>query len=116
MRMLGFEAEASRSCGWQLRNLGRRNYQEPVELQPALLRGCLLNCEQICEGNLIGACMPWYSPLPRWEEPRVAQLAVPRYFLVVIKTPYSHGSCAGARAPQRNDCSGACFHFPGDLL
>jgi hypothetical protein len=61
MRMPGFEAEASLSNGSQRRTVGPRNYQEPAEssVQPALLRGCLLNCEQICEGDFIGACLPW---------------------------------------------------------
>ena len=61
MRMPGFEAEASLSKGFQWRSADSRNYATLAKsmVQPALLRGCLLNCEQVCEGDLIGACMPW---------------------------------------------------------
>ena len=61
MRMPGFEAEASLPTGFQWRTAGLKDYVQSAKsiVQPALRGGCILNCEQICEGDLIGACMPW---------------------------------------------------------
>ena len=61
MRMPGFEAEASllsesTTKTWSLK---QRHYLEGSSVQPQLSRNCLLNCDQICEGDFIGACMPW---------------------------------------------------------
>jgi hypothetical protein len=61
MSMPGFQAEASlsRSPGWITTRLN--NQSEPVEsrVQPATLKSCISNCEEVCEGDVIGACMPW---------------------------------------------------------
>ena len=61
MTMPGFEAEASLSKGSRWRTADSGNYPAVGSsiVQPAQLRGCFLNCEQICEGDLVGACMPW---------------------------------------------------------
>ena len=60
MTMPGFQAEASLYTGGQWRAASRYNYADPGAslVQPAIPR-CLLNCDQICEGDIIGACMPW---------------------------------------------------------
>jgi hypothetical protein len=28
-------------------------------VQPALLSSCFSTCDQICAGDIVGACMPW---------------------------------------------------------
>jgi hypothetical protein len=61
MRMPGFEAEASLSTGSQWRIAGLKNYVESVEsmVKPELNLRCFQMCEQVCEGDFIGACLPW---------------------------------------------------------
>jgi hypothetical protein len=61
MRIPGFEAEACLSSTGTLkaRSLQKRYYLTGSSVQPQLFSKCLLNCEQICEGDFIGACMPW---------------------------------------------------------
>ena len=61
MRIPGFEAEASllsKSIS-KTRSLRQRYNLAGSSVQPQLFRNCFLNCEQICEGDFIGACMPW---------------------------------------------------------
>jgi hypothetical protein len=60
MRMPGFEAEASLSTGFWWK-MGWSKYNvDSVEsvVQPARGFPCR-ECDQICAGDLIGACMPW---------------------------------------------------------
>jgi len=62
MRTPGFEAEASLFVRSRWATIALGNYLEPLEsrVQPATrISGCLQNCDQICEGDFIGACMPW---------------------------------------------------------
>ena len=61
MSMPGFEAEASlfsksTSISWSQR---QRYYFAGSSVQLQLLSNCLLDCEEFCEGDIIGACMPW---------------------------------------------------------
>jgi hypothetical protein len=60
MRMPGFEAEASLllESTSKTRSLRQRYYLAGSSVQPQSLSNCLLNCEQICEGDIIGACVP----------------------------------------------------------
>ena len=61
MRMPGFEAEASllSTSTSKTRSLRQRYDFVGSSVQPQSFSNCLLNCEQICEGDFIGACMPW---------------------------------------------------------
>jgi len=60
MRMPGFGAEGSLFVGSRWAT-GPGKYLERLgsTVQPARISGCLQNCEQICEGDIVGACMPW---------------------------------------------------------
>ncbi len=60
MRMPGFEAEASLlpESTSKARSLRQRYYFAESSVQPQSISKCLMNCEQICEGDFIGACMP----------------------------------------------------------
>ena len=60
MSIPGFEAEASlsRSLGWRTTRFYNESESVESRVQPALNQ-CFLNCDQICEGDFIGACMPW---------------------------------------------------------
>jgi hypothetical protein len=59
MTMPGFEAEASLFIGSHWRTVGSEYDVEAsqTKVQPALLR--CRDCVDICEGDFIGACMPW---------------------------------------------------------
>jgi hypothetical protein len=61
MRMPGFGAEASLFVGSRWATVVPGNNLEPLAstVQPARISGCLQTCDQICEGDIIGACMPW---------------------------------------------------------
>jgi hypothetical protein len=60
MSMPGFEAEASLFSKSSSINRSQRQryYFAGSSVQPQLLSNCLLYCEEICEGDIIGACMP----------------------------------------------------------
>lgn len=60
MNIPGFRAEASlfSESTPRIRSLKQR-YDLAASVQPQSIGNCLLNCEQICEGDVIGACMPW---------------------------------------------------------
>jgi hypothetical protein len=61
MRMPGFSAEASLLPGSpsKFRGLRQRSYSADSILQPQSHRDCILNCGQICDGDIVGRCMPW---------------------------------------------------------
>jgi hypothetical protein len=60
MNMPGFTAESS--C-YKTTNvyygIGETFSFAMSRVEPQSLRGCLLNCDDICAGDFIGACMPW---------------------------------------------------------
>jgi hypothetical protein len=60
MRMPGFEAEASLSSmsTTRMRSLRQNFHSAASSVEPQISK-CILNCDQICEGDFIGACMPW---------------------------------------------------------
>jgi hypothetical protein len=61
MRTPGFEAEASLFSESLWATVASRTYMEPLEsrVQPASISSCFQNCDQICEGDPFGRCMPW---------------------------------------------------------
>jgi hypothetical protein len=61
MNMPGFGAEASLLPGSSstFRGLRKRSYSAETVVQPQSLGGCIRNCDQICEGDIVGRCMPW---------------------------------------------------------
>jgi hypothetical protein len=62
MTIPGFTAEASLFKGVDPRPSRFRYELACVAsgVQPALARtSCFSTCDQICEGDIIGACMPW---------------------------------------------------------
>ena len=60
MNMPGFQAEASLFSESTSRAPSlRQRCDLAASVQPQSLSNCLLNCDQICEGDFIGACMPW---------------------------------------------------------
>jgi hypothetical protein len=61
MTIPGFTAEASLSNGAvPMASRFRHELTSAASgLQPALLSSCFSTCDQICAGDIIGACMPW---------------------------------------------------------
>ena len=57
----GFTAEASLSfeTASRARHTGEGQFLAVSGVQPQSLRSCILSCDEICAGDLIGACMPW---------------------------------------------------------
>jgi hypothetical protein len=61
MSLPGFQAEASLSSDSIFKTLSLPQHDDFAESRvlPQSLRNYLQNCEQLCEGDIVGACRPW---------------------------------------------------------
>jgi hypothetical protein len=61
MNMPGFSAEASLMPGTATKfgALRKCYYSADSLVRPQSLWACIQNCDQFCEGDIVGRCLPW---------------------------------------------------------